>query len=108
MSLKPFKIAVFISLFLVVSCGGRVPSAKTAQSVSRSYFKNYGKKYQSSDFGYGNVQNVTINGVEEISHKFALVDTSIDFLDGKRGRALLRLERKFPQGWKVVSWERVR
>lgn len=106
MSMKPWFLIV-LCLFAFVACGGRVPTAKTAQRISKSYFKSYGRKFKSSDFGYRNLRQVTVNSVEEISYRLALADVHVSFLDGKAGRALLRLERKFPQGWTVVSWERV-
>ena len=93
-------VASFLS-----ACGDRVPKPKTARSVSMSYFKKYGRQYKGTPFAHKNIDNVTINSIEEISFKFALVDTIITFVDGHAGRALVRMERKFPSGWRVISWE---
>ena len=70
-----------------------------------SYFKKYGAKFPASQFSRHNIETVTINGVQEISYHFALVDTIVTFADGHAARTLLKLEKKFPQGWKVQSWE---
>lgn len=105
--MKLYFLIALCLLILTTACSGRVPTAKTAQRVSKSYFKSYGRKFKSSDFGYHNLRQVTVNSVEEISYRLALADVHVSFLDGTAGRALLRLERKFPQGWTVVSWERV-
>jgi hypothetical protein len=104
------KFYLFFGLILVftlttVSCGGRVPDAKTAQSVSTRYFSAYGKKYPETTFGQKNVEMVKINTIEEISHNTALADTIVHFFNGHVGRALVKMEKKFPGGWRVVSWE---
>ncbi len=98
-------IVVLMFCFVAISCGGRVPSPKTAQSVSTSYFKSYGRKYPSTYFGHKNVDIVKINSVEEISHNIALVDAIVKLVDGHAGRALVKMQKKFPGGWRVVSWE---
>jgi len=105
--MKKFQLFVILILIigLMTSCAGRVPTAKQARSASLSYFKKYGRKYNETPFGHKNISNVTINGVEEVSYKFALADTIITFVDGHAGRALVKLENKFPGGWKVISWE---
>ena len=104
------KFYLFLGLFCVfilttVSCGGRLPDAKTAQSVSTGYFQSYGKKYASTTFGQKNVEMVKINSIEEVSRNIALADTIIHFFNGHVGRALVKMEKKFPGGWRVVSWE---
>ena len=96
---------ILFSITLSACGGARIPSPKTAQSVSRSYFKKYGAKFPASQFSRHNIETVTINGVQEISYHFALVDTIVTFADGHAARTLLKLEKKFPQGWKVQSWE---
>ena len=105
--MKSFRLFVCLSLvFLFCSaCASRIPSAKTAQSASTSYFKHYAHKYPDSVFGHKNFANTTINSVEEISYRYALIDSIVQFADGKQGRALLRMQNNFPRGWRVVSWE---
>lgn len=100
-----FLFVILPLLFFIVACSGREPTPRTARSASLSYFKKYGRKYEGTQFSNKNVSNVTINSIEEISFKFALVDTIIAFVDGHSARALVRMENKFPQGWTVVSWE---
>lgn len=104
--MKPFSLVLSLLVcFLLVACAGRTPTPKTAQSVAKSYFKAYAHKYPASEFGHKSLTDVTINQIEEISYRFALVDSMVDFTDGKQGRALLRMQNKFPRGWRVVSWE---
>lgn len=98
-------LCLVLILSLMVGCAGRTPSPKTAQSTAKSFFKSYAHKFPDSNFGHKNVQNVTISQVEEVSHNFALVDSVVDFADGHQGRSLLRMQNKFPRGWRVVSWE---
>lgn len=106
MNMKPSRLLSLILILVCVACSGaRIPTAKTAQSVSHSYFKKYGGKYSTSDFSKHNFQNVTINHIEEISYKIALVDTIVTFVDGHAARTLLKMEKKFPKGWTVKSWE---
>lgn len=92
-------------LILSFACGGRVPSPRTTQSVTLNYFKKYGQKYPGSYFGTKNVSSVTINLIEESSYKNAITDTLISLVDGHTVRAIIMMERKFPGGWKVKSWE---
>lgn len=104
MNKKSVLICVLI-LVLSVACGGRVPSPKTTQSATLSYFKKYGRKYPTSYFGFKNVSAVTINTIEESSYNHAVADTLINLVDGHIVRAVVSMERKFPGGWKVQSWE---
>jgi hypothetical protein len=100
------KYLIFALLLCgVIACGGRTPSPKTARSAAIGYFKGYGNKYPATPFGSKNLENVTINHIEEISYKLALIESYINFRDGHMGRSLLRMERKFPGGWRLVSWE---
>lgn len=105
-SIKVLALLVALTGFLT-ACGGRVPSAQTAQEAAISYFKKYGRKYPQTQFGSRNLQNVTINAIQELSNKVALVDTAITFRDGHAARALVKMEKHFPGGWRVVSWEMV-
>jgi phage terminase large subunit-like protein len=105
--MKHFRTFFIILLVVTVftDCAARTPTPKTAQSVAKSYFKTYAHKYPASEFGHKNCTGVSINQIEEISYRFALVDAMIDFSDGKQGRSLIRMQNKFPGGWRVVSWE---
>ena len=99
-----YLIAIVV-LFSFVACSSRVPSPRSARGASMSYFKKYGRKYDNTQFGNKNVDNVTINAIEEIQNKVALVDAVVTFMDGHAARVLVRMQNKFPQGWKVQSWE---
>lgn len=103
---KKNLLSIFLALlFLFTACSGRMPSAKTTQSITTSYFKKYGRKYPSTYFGIKNVNRVTINSVEEVSYKHALADTLVHLVSGRTVRALVTMENKFPGGWRVTSWE---
>lgn len=106
---RPIRAVVLVAILagLVAACGGRVPSAKTAQGVATSHLKGYGRKYKSSDFGGRNLNRVAINSVIEVSRFVAEVDAIAALKDGRALRVLVTMQRKFPQGWFVVSWERV-
>lgn len=97
-------LLILCSLSLA-ACGGRVPSPKTAQSKTRSYFRHYGNKYEQSVFGRKNVGDVTINSIEEISRNAAYTDAIVSLRDGGAARVLLKMEKHFPRGWKIMSWE---
>lgn len=102
------KLAIIL-IFMIfsVSCGGRVPSAKSAQHTAKSHFKSYGRKYDASLYRKDNFRAVQINQVQELSYKRALVDALVSFKSGEKARVLLTMENKFPKGWHVVSWEQV-
>lgn len=86
------------------ACATDRPRAKTAQSVTRSYLKHYGRKHKAAPF-YRNVDRVNINAIEPVSHRVAHTDAIVHLKDGQVARVLLKMENKFPQGWKVQSWE---
>jgi hypothetical protein len=106
-----WRRAVIGAAVLVFSCAacscGRVPSAKKAQSVATGHLKGYGRKYRTSDFGGRNLDRIAINSVQEVSRHVAEVDAIAALKDGRSLRVLVTLQKKFPQGWFVVSWERV-
>ncbi len=105
MSKSRLLVGLCLIVFCVTACSSRVPSAKTAQHSALSYYKRYGHKFPSTVYGSKNVANVTINAIEEVSYRFALVDTIVDFVDGHKARTLIKMERKVPTGWQVASWE---
>ncbi|HLD44104.1 MAG TPA: hypothetical protein VJC18_01610 [bacterium] len=98
-------VAVLLVLSFAVSCAGRTPTAKSAQSIGTHYFQSYGKKFPFSDFGHKNIDRVMINGVEEVSFRMALVDAVVQHVDGHASHVLMKMEKKFPGGWCVISWE---
>jgi|SRR3990167_9634971 len=103
------KLALsFLIIFLLGSfaaCGGRIPSAKSAQSLSGSYFKSYGKKYKTSLFGANKIQKVEINRVEELSRFLAEIDALVNLDNGQTVRVLLTAKKTPPLGWDIQSWE---
>lgn len=105
MQFRSLVLAMCLVFSLVACGGGRTPNPKTARSSAISYFKRYGGKYKSTPFGGKNVSNVTINSVEETSRNYAFVDAIVEFVDGHAARVLVRMNKRFPSGWKVTSWE---
>lgn len=101
----------FLLFLLLVSifsaCGGRVPSPKTAQHVSASFLKSYGNKYKSSDLGGKNLDHLAINSIQELHRHVVEVDSFVTLKDGRALRTLLTLEKDFPRGWHVTSWEKI-
>lgn len=83
----------------------RLPSAKQIQTLSQKFFVRYGKRYPQTVFGQNNLDSVQINSVREMSHNVAYADLVLQFKDGKMGRSLVRISKKFPKGWHVISWE---
>lgn len=105
---RPFYIRIpFFSLAicLLVSCGGRVPKPKTVQSKATSFFKRYGHKYETTRFANKNIDQVTVNIIEEISKNTVYADAVVSLKDGHASRTLLKMEKHFPRGWKIISWE---
>lgn len=100
------RIPVFaLAACILVSCGGRVPKPKTVQSKALSFFKHYGRKYETTRFANKNVDQITVNAIEEISKNTAYADAVVSLKDGHASRTLLKMEKHFPRGWKVISWE---
>jgi hypothetical protein len=98
-------LLLFCVVILFTACGGQRPSPKTAQSVSRSFFTSYGHKYKATPFAQKNIDKVEINQIEPVSYRVALVDAFVGFKDGHVGRTLVKMENKFPYGWRILSWE---
>ncbi|MBI4411442.1 MAG: hypothetical protein HY541_03040 [Deltaproteobacteria bacterium] len=99
---------LFLCLILIIplsACGGRIPSAKSAQSMSKSFFKSYGKKYKTSLFGQNKIQKLEINRVEELSRFLAAIDAVVNFDNGHAARVLLTAKKTPPLGWDIQSWE---
>lgn len=105
------KIIAFALVLLLsaplASCGGRVPSAHTAHSMTAGFFKKYGKKYKDSLFGRIPVNKVEIYRIKEQSRHLAEVEAFVNFSDGEMARVLVTTKKKPPFGWYVISWEMV-
>lgn len=101
-------LSLLLTLFLATSttaCGGRIPSARSAQSMSQSFFKSYGKKYKTSLFGQNKIRKVEINRVEELSRFLAGIDAVVNLDNGQSARVLLTAKKTPPIGWDIQSWE---
>jgi hypothetical protein len=94
----------FSCLTLAVACGGRTPRPKTAQNVTLHFFKSYGNKYKTTAF-HKNVSQVRINALQEISHNTVYAEAVVGLKDGHADHVLLKMEKRFPHGWIVKSWE---
>lgn len=94
----------FFFLPLIVSCGGRTPRPKTAQNVTLHFFKSYGNKYKTTPF-HKNVDQVRISALQEISYNTVYAEAIVGLKDGHAEQALLKMEKHFPNGWTVKSWE---
>lgn len=92
-------------LITTVACSSRRPQPKTAQAVAHSYFNKYGREYKNTPFANKNVDRVTINEIEEVSYRLINTDAIVHFKDGQSERVILKMENKFPGGWRVISWE---
>lgn len=98
---------VMTFIFNSSAMAARLPKPKTAQNSISRYFKKYGKKYDETVFAGKNFDTVSINAIEEVSYHVVYVDTILTFRDGKIMRAIVKLQKRFPVGWKVKSWESV-
>ncbi len=98
---------IFFSLILIslVACGGRVPSPKSAQSLTEHFFNRYSKKYKTSIFGENKIKEVKINGVQEQALNLATIDAFLTLDNGTLARVLINSKKQPPVGWKVQSWE---
>lgn len=83
----------------------RLPSPKQIQTVTQKFFNRYGRRYPDTVFGQRNLNTVQINSVREVSRNVAYADLVLQFKDGKFGRSLVKITKKFPKGWHVTSWE---
>lgn len=99
-------VMIFVMTF-ASACGGRVPSPKAAQNISKGFFKSYGRKYKTSEFGNKNLDSLAINGITELHFNAAEVDAIVALKDGRALRALITMEKDFPIGWHVTSWEKI-
>lgn len=99
---------MFVFLFILISPlahAGRVPSAKTASDLTRSFFNSYGKKYKSSFFGKSEVEKTEINIVREQSRHVADIEAVVYLKSGSMAHVLLTAKSDPPLGWSISSWE---
>lgn len=95
------------TLFLVLSltsCGGRLPSPKTAHHIITKQFQKYGKKYQESDFGKYRLKKAEIFEIHEIQKNLAEV-LAYAHLEGDRTYRVRFTLQKKPFGWRSLAWE---
>lgn len=103
--MKKAFLLILISALPLIHCGGRVPSPKTAQSMSQHYFERYGKKYKSSVLGVSPVARVEIAQVVEQSRNMADVEAFLILANEQKAHVLLTFKKTPPLGWKILSWE---
>lgn len=94
-----------LMLAVLAACGGRMPSAKSAHSMTAGFFKSYGKKYKTSIIGQNPVQKVEINGVSEQARNLSEIDAFLQLGNGQMARVLLTAKKTPPLGWDILSWE---
>lgn len=103
---KTFLVGLYLLLASsLVACGGRVPTAKSAQSITRNYFSHYGSRYKKSIFGTNKVKRVEVNRIEDLSLHLAEIEAFVTLKDGTMTRVLLNVKNNPPFGWSVLSWE---
>lgn len=98
-------VLLFVLTGSFVQCGGRVPSAKSAKALTKSYLKTYSKKYKDSFFGKTTLTQVEINRVSGQSLHHAETEAFVNFENGNVARVLFNLKKNPPLGWAIVSWE---
>lgn len=98
-------LLVITLTFSFVACSQRMPKPRTARSVIKSYFKDYGGKYKDSDFGQYKVDEVEISDIKELQHEMVYVEAYVSLGGGdvvyKVGATLL----KKTLFWRLISWE---
>src|SRR5262249_52938277 len=96
---------LLLSGFLMISCGGRVPSAQTAQGIMKGYFKSYGKKYPKTQFGAQAIDKVEILETEELQKGIACSKALLTFKDSSQMKIQMNFQHKSPLGWRMTGWE---
>lgn len=94
-----------MALTSMTTQAARLPSPERVQKISQKFFDRYGKKFPETVFGQHNTQTIQINSIHEVSYHVAYADVALLFKDGRVGRALVKLDKKFPKSWRVISWE---
>lgn len=101
---KRIAALIFVLIFALSACGGRVPKPKTSRKVIQKYFKKYAKKYPTTIYGQNGVAKVEVEDQQEIHKKFVSVEAYVVLGDGNL-RKIIASVQKGPFGWKFVSWE---
>lgn len=73
--------------------------------LSKSYFKHYGRKYKTTEFGLSKVASTRVNATQEWHKKLVEGDLTISMRDGTSTNVRCMFLRDDPFGWKIVSWE---
>lgn len=104
---KKYFIFIALSLLCLQACGGRIPSADTAQDIVKGYFNKYGKKYKETPFGNHKVQQVQILSMEEIQKNLAYGSALLTLDNGSAFKINMNFIYKAPLGWRQQGWELV-
>lgn len=102
-TLLTFSIILLIASF--AACGARIPSPKSAHSLTKSHFKSYGRKYKDTIFGKSKIREIDINRIEDQSRHIASIEAFLSFENGQLARVLVTAKKRPPFGWSVSSWE---
>ena len=97
-------ILVFVGLFFLTACSGRVPSPKLSHKIIQKHFVKYGKKYKESDFGKHKLDKVEIGQTQEIQKNLAEVEAYVYLKEGPVYWVGVTIQKK-PFGWKALTWE---
>ncbi|MDO8520337.1 MAG: hypothetical protein Q7T11_09300, partial [Deltaproteobacteria bacterium] len=100
-------VPILVFLILAACGGGRIPTPKSAHSITQSFFKKYGKKYKTSVYGQG-LKGVEIQGIREQSRNQADVEAYVTTSGGEKTHVLMTFKKAPPLGWKVQTWENLR
>ncbi len=95
---------LLLPLLLFPSCGGRLPSPNTSQSIISHYLKNYGKKYPTSILGTQKIEKVQVLEIEEVQKNLATLK-AIVFLTQSTLKVQVNVIYKAPLGWRAQGWE---
>ncbi len=101
--LKYFFICLLM-MSVLVSCAGRVPTAKKAKSSISHYFSKYDKRFPGSPLS-GKVSSVDIEAIDEIQKNMVSVAALVNFENSIRLPIRITFMRKEPLGWKPMGWE---
>jgi hypothetical protein len=109
MKLNKFFLLLAVSLFLVSSPAhaSRIPSAKSAKSMTESFFNKYSHKYKNSVLGKNPVTKVEVNSARELSLNNAVIEAYLNLKNGDVVRVLVTAKRTPYLGWSIKSWEMV-
>lgn len=90
---------------LTTTACSRQPSDKAMARKSKSYFKHYGHKYKTTEFGLSKITSARVNATQEWHKKLVEGDITLTMSDGSTTDVRCMFLRDDPFGWKIVSWE---